>query len=595
MNRKNVQILSFTRRTVILGGIQLTAISALLGRLYYLQFIKSELYKVQAEDNRINVQLSPPERGVILDRKGAKLVDNQPFYRIVIERGIKDDSLFSLERLATILALPADKTKQLRTQLSQLQPSRALTIKEPITRDEMAIIEFHAPSLPGVGIEAGQVRHYPLGEDAAHLLGYVGAPDAAETEADALLKTPGFKVGKAGAEKLLEDRLRGRAGMRQFEVNAHGLLLRELAREPSIKGEAVHLTIDDELQRFSAERLGEESGSIVVMDVNNGDILTMVAMPAYDSNLFSGGISNNYWKELNDNPKNPLMNKSISGQYPPGSTFKMMVGLAGLEAGIIAPDSSVFCPGHFFLGTHMFKCWKQGGHGSVDLVGALAGSCDTFFYSTAQALGIEAIAKMARKFGLGVPPGLGLTGEKSGLIPSPEWKIKNYKDAWRTGDSINAGIGQGYVLSTPLQLAVMTARIANGGIAVSPNLIMHKERLGEFPEIDVSPDNLAIIQKGMEAVCNQPSGTAYAQRINDEDFLMAGKTGTSQVRRIIQQGVDQSRLPWLDRHHALFVGYAPIEAPKYAISVLVEHGGGGASAAAPIARDVLQKVQEIYS
>ena len=369
--------------------------------------------------------------------------------------------------------------------------------------------------------------------------------------------------------------------------------VREVGKTESVPGENVRLTIDSGLQRYASELIKNESAAVVVMEVDTGNVLALASMPAYDPNVFSKGISSDYWAELRADKKAPLMNKAISGQYPPGSTFKMIVGLAALEAKIITPSSTVFCPGHFMLGDHKFNCWKEGGHGTVNYRDAIAQSCDTFFYTIAQKLGIDKYAAMAKRFGLGDTHDLGLTGEKAGIVPDPEWKMKRYKQRWTGGDTINCAIGQGYVLSTPLQLAVMTARMASGR-NVEPRLFVPEgEETPEFEPVRISEELLKINLNAMSAVVNTEHGTAYGKRIAEPRFAMGGKTGTSQVRKILQRGLDQKSLPWEARHHALFVGFAPVDSPKYACCVAVEHGGGGAAAAAPIARDVLLRIQQL--
>jgi penicillin-binding protein 2 len=326
------------------------------------------------------------------------------------------------------------------------------------------------------------------------------------------------------------------------------------------------------------------------MNVHNGDILALASMPGYDPNSFSAGIPTQYWEELKANPKNPLMNKVISGQYPPGSTIKPCMGLAALDAKVINEESRVFCDGHFTLGNHTFACWKAGGHGSVNLQEAIKGSCDVFFYTMANRMGIDKIAVMARKLGLGKVTGLGLPGEKQGIVPDDAWKRKRYAEKWQGGDTISVGIGQGYLITTPIQMAVMTARIANGGYEVNPRLVTPEKEV-EPKHLGIADDYLGAICEGMNAVVNTPGGTAYGSRIQDERFPMAGKTGTAQVRKVIQHGMDQNTLPWEERDHAWFVGFAPVAAPKYVAAVIVEHGGHGASVAAPVVRDLLLKIQ----
>lgn len=589
---------TLTRRAFIFGALNAGVIGALASRLYYLQFIRAADFQTLSENNRIKLQIIPPPRGRLLDRRRVPFVLNQENYQLFIEAGSMPfpEVERTLHVLAGHVAISEKKIKQVLQDLKAWPFSPPVLLRENLTWEELSRVELHLFSLPGVTIDVGQVRHYPFKEKAAHLTGYVGAVSPEDDPDQPLLRLPEFKIGKSGVEKMLEDRLRGTAGVRHMEVNVYGLSVRELARKESVPGEDVPLTVDSRLQEYAADRIGEESASVVVMNVKNGNVLALATMPAYDPNSFSKGIASDYWKALNADPKAPLLNKAIAGQYAPGSTFKMMGALAALEHKAITRSSTVFCPGHFYLGNHQFNCWKEGGHGTVDVVQAIAQSCDTFFYTMAQRLGIEKIAEMARRFGLGVMHNIGLPGEKQSPVPDPEWKMKRFKQKWQAGDTINVGIGQGYILSTPLQLAVMTARIA-GGYSVKPRLVAgvpheSEEALRGVP-LGVDPDHLDIIRAGMNAVTNEPGGTAYGRRITEERFAMAGKTGTSQVIAITQRGVRQESLPWKFRHHALFVGYAPVHNPLYACAVMVEHGGGGSVAAAPIARDVLLKIQQM--
>jgi len=395
--------------------------------------------------------------------------------------------------------------------------------------------------------------------------------------------------------------LRGRAGTRRVEVNARGRVIRELDRADGTAGEDLHLTLDLELQRFCHERLGDESGAAVVIDPRNGDLLSAASTPTFDPNPFILGISHDAFNALRDNDRRPLHNKWASGMYPPGSTFKMVVALAALESGIIGPGKTFYCPGYLQLGKRKFHCWRRGGHGWSDLRKALEQSCDVYFYETARQVGIERIGEMARKLGLGVDLEVPVAALRSGLIPTKAWKRSRHEIDWLVGDTLNAGIGQGYVLATPLQLAVMTARIASG-TAVRPRLV--RARGGrpvsvETPdEIGTSAENFRLVRRGMFEVVNSPRGTARGSRIKDKAFRMAGKTGTSQVRNITKaeraRGVTRNAdLPWGRRDHALFVGFAPFDNPRFAVAVVVEHGGGGSRAAAPIARDILLKARDL--
>lgn len=586
----------FTRRAVIFGGLQAAGLSLLAGRLYYLQFIRNEEYRTLSENNRVKLQLLVPERGRLLDRNGEPFAFNEKNYQLYLDAtGLGRQAAHDLIRRVEQVVTLSDKLRLQAFEELKVNPyASTLLIREHLTWEEVAAIELHQLELPGIYIHIGSVRYYPLADTAAHLIGYVGAVSPEELEASGrqqLLRMPEYRIGKSGVEKLLEERLRGSPGIRQMEVNVHGQAVRELSIRDSTPGEDVRLTLDLKLQAFGANLVKDESAGCAVMDMTNGDMLALISTPAYDPNIFSKGIPTEYWKELHDSNRFPLINKVTQGLYSPGSTFKMLVGLAGLRKEVINPSTRVHCPGHYYLGDHRFNCWKEGGHGSVDLVGAIQQSCDTYFYTVAQRTGIDGIAEMSRLFGLGETKMLGLASEKAGLVPTPEWKQRRFKQKWTTGDTVNVGIGQGYVLSTPLHLAIMTARLATGR-KVLPRLVTDGST-PEFEPMDVPEEHLRIIHQGMEAVTNSPGGTAFGKRITDPRYSMAGKTGTSQVRKILQRGMRQDLLPWEHRHHALFVGYAPIANPRYAVSVLIEHGGGGSSAAAPVARELLLKIQKI--
>ena len=596
MPKENEKQRIFTRRAVIFGGLQLAAFTTLAGRLFQLQFLRENEYSTLSENNRIKLQLIAPERGLILDRMGVPMALNEKNYRLFLDYSALSQASFrtTLSKLQTLVPLPEKKLKTLETARVSAASMPEL-LKDHLTWEEVSLIELHLLELAGVFIDSGQIRHYPFADKAAHLFGYVGTVSEDEVTGDQpLLRLPDFKIGKNGVEKMLEDKLRGGAGIKQLEVNVHGVPVREVSKKESIPGIAAHLTVDSRLQEFAAGLVKDESASVIVMEVDTGNILTLVSMPGFDPDIFSTGITTDYWKTLSTDKKNPLLNKATSGQYPPGSTFKMMVGLAGMEASIITPQSAVYCPGEFFLGDHRFQCWKTTGHGNVRFHEAIEQSCDTFFYTVANRMGIDIYAAMARRFGLGHIHELGIEGEKPGIIPDPDWKMDRYKQRWSGGDTINCAIGQGFVLATPLQLAVMAARLSNGGYAVKPRLIVPRgEERPTFEPIGVKSELLQVTRDAMIAVVNSQSGTAYAHRIAEPRFAFAGKTGTSQVRKLIREGMNQNLLPWEFRHHALFVGFAPADAPKYACCVAIEHGGGGASAAAPVAKEVLLKVQQL--
>ena len=574
MHRDSDRHKQFSRRAAMLAGGQFVLLTALTGRLYYLQVVESEKYKNLADENRINFRLLAPPRGRITDRNGLPIADPE---RRRILRDVKRNRSF----------VP-------------------VTVRENLIWSQVSQIEVNTPDLPGVLIDVGESRYYPYGEDFAHVLGYVAAVSEGEITGDPLLELPGFRVGKVGIEKVHDLALRGTGGNSEVEVNAYGRIIRELSRKDGEPGAEVQLTIDMELQRLAVERIADESAAVVVMDIHNGEVLTLVSTPSFDPNKFNQGLSSAEWSNLVNNPKSPLTNKATRGQYAPGSTFKMIVALAALEHGIVTPETDFWCSGKMKLGNAVFHCWRKHGHGRVDCAEALTQSCDVYFYEVAKRLGITRISEMARRLGLGEPLGIDLPGEKGGLIPSPEWKLGAIGTSWQQGETVILGIGQGYILVTPLQLAVMTARLANGGIAVTPHLtrqVILPENtdapppITQFESLGLIPEHLDIVTNGMVQVVNDPHGTAFRARIKEKEMAMAGKSGTVQVRRISKAerevGVKKNKdLEWKERDHALFVAYAPVDNPRYAISVVVEHGGGGSSVAAPIARDILHEVQK---
>ncbi|MEM7120908.1 MAG: penicillin-binding protein 2 [Pseudomonadota bacterium] len=602
MNRDLDRRKQFTRRAVILAGGQALLLSGLVARLYQLQVIDAEAYEVLAEENRINMRLLPPPRGLILDRFGNGVAVNRQNYRLVLVSEQTESVADTLDRLSAIVELTDRDISRVNRETSRKRDFVPVTVREDLTWSEVARVEVNAPELPGVMIEVGESRLYPYGDLAAHVTGYVGAVSEAELTGDPLLELPGFRTGKNGAERIFEPVLRGSAGTQHVEVNAYGRIIREIARQEGLPGNDLTLTIDIGLQAFAARRLQDEAGAVIVMDVTNGDVLALVSSPSFDPNVFTYGLSGDLWQTLLNDPKTPLINKAVAGQYPPGSTYKMMVALAGLQEGLIDPNQTVWCPGHYTLGNHRFHCWKRGGHGHMNMVDAIKRSCDVYFYETARKLGAERMAEMSNRFGLGEVSGIELPGEREGLIPTPAWKLAVMGESWQGGETLIAGIGQGYVLTTPLQLAVMAARLGNGQHKVVPRLARPAggPSIPEFEPLGVDPFAMDLVREGMNRVVNDPQGgTAYRARIEDEGMTMAGKTGTAQVRRITAAdraaNLSIEEIPWIERDHALFVAYAPVENPRYAIAVVVEHGGGGSRAAAPVARDILREAQRRQS
>ncbi|WP_348770806.1 penicillin-binding protein 2 [Niveispirillum sp. SYP-B3756] len=591
-----------SRRTLVLGGMQVAAVSALVGRLYYLQIVERDRYSMLADDNRISLRLVAPPRGQILDRFGVPLAVNEQNFSVTVVSERAGDVRQILDEVGKLVPLTEADERRIQRDLQRSRAFAPITIKENLSWDQVSAIEVNLPDLPGISIDVGQVRSYPFGEALAHVLGYVGAATDKDLEKsdDPLLTLPGFRIGKGGVEKQFDSALRGAAGTQQLEVNAVGRVIRELSRDNGQPGRETTLTLDAKLQHYVHQRLSAEmSAAAVVIDVRTGGIQALCSCPAFDPNQFAVGIGYDAYQALLKDERTPLINKAIAGQYPPGSTFKMITALAALESGIVNADHRVTCSGHIELGSHRFHCWRRGGHGTLDMVGALMNSCDVYFYDLAQRIGMDRIAAMARKFGLGDKVGLELPGERPGLVPDPAWKRRALKAAWHPGETLIASMGQGYVLATPLQLAVMTARLASGHV-VQPHLAksiegQYREQT-EWPRIDVKPENLAVVLKGMNAVTNIPGGTAYKSRITIPGMEMAGKSGSAQVRRISMaersSGVRKNEdLAWRERDHALFVAFAPVDAPKYACAVFVEHGSSGGGVAGPIARDILLECQ----
>ncbi|MCF8466431.1 MAG: penicillin-binding protein 2 [Sneathiella sp.] len=600
----------FTRRSLMMAGGQAVLMSALAGRLYYLQVIHSDEYTMMADENRMNLQLLTPLRGRIVDRFGAEIASNRQNYRVVLIPEQTKSVEETLDALAQYVDAQEIDRERIFKDTKRKRGFVPIPVVDNLSWEQFARINVNSPSLPGIQMDVGSTRTYPYGDLFAHIVGYVGAVserDLQTLEFDPLLELPEFRIGKSGIEKYYDRTLRGKAGLSRVEANAYGRTIRELNRQEGIPGNDAVLTIDKELQQFSAKRLDGESAAAVVIDIHSGDILAMASVPSFDPNAFANGISSKQWKALVEDEKHPLGNKAIGGQYPPGSTFKMIVALAALEAGVITPDHQVFCAGYTQLGNHRFHCWKRGGHGTLDLVGGITHSCDIYFYDIARKAGVDRIAAMANRFGLGEKLNIDILGERGGLIPTKDWKLAVQGVPWQLGETYNVGIGQGYVLATPLQLAVMTARLANGGKAVRPRLVRSvtgtplegavaplNTVAAETEEIGINPKNLKVVLKGMYEVVNGKRGTARSAKITVEGWEMAGKTGTAQVRRISRKeridGVLKSdEKPWEERDHALFVGFAPFDDPRYAVAVIVEHGGSGSHTAAPIARDLLQE------
>ena len=632
---------TMNRRGLLLSGGSILFTSFLVSRLYQLQVAQNSRYSRLSDRNQYDLRIVPPVRGRLFDIKNRLLAGNAESFLLYLTPLYVDDIEKTLATLAKIVDL-SDELKRDVVVAARKGPSfRDIIIRDDLSQRELARLAVRSALLSGVSFGKSLRRIYPQGSIACHITGYVSPITAREINRNpALRKTPYIGTGKVGVELEQEKKLRGLPGSERIEVNAMGHPIRVLRDVDALSGEDMQLSIDIGVQLQAAEILSRgnlkpvnvgmpevqnalskdadlkahialgddlilrdskdrlvppESGAAVVMDIWSGEIISLVSLPMFDPNLFTGKLLTRDWKRLNTHPRKPLLNRVTSGQYAPGSTFKMVVGLAALEVGVINRNTSFNCSGNMELGNATFHCWRNGGHGVMNIISALEQSCDVFFYEIALKTGIRKIKDMAHRLGLGGVTGIDLPGEKSGIIPSYEWKLANQGSVWTPGETVVSSIGQGYVLATPLQLAVMTARLANGKLAVSPSLVKPmNDEVKSFPPLDIAPEALLIIQEGMERVMNGGLGTARKYDLAKSIGGMAGKTGTVQVKRItkaqrekgIVKNIDR---PWAERDHALFVGYAPVKKPRFAISLVVEHGGSGSSTAAPIARDILIK------
>ncbi|AUX69892.1 penicillin-binding protein 2 [Porphyrobacter sp. HT-58-2] len=573
---------SFERRAVVIGAVQ-GGIGVLLAlRLGYLAIAENEKYRLESESNRVNLTLIPPRRGWILDRNGAPLASNRADFRVDVipERMINPEA--TIEQLGVLLDLKPTRIADIKDKISTSRGFQPVEVASGLRYEQFAALSVRLPDLPGVVPQRGFSRFYPTASSVGHLIGYVGPASAEEYEKDPnpILITPGYKIGKDGLEKQFEKELRGIPGARRVEVTARGRIVRDLETREDVQGAPVRLTIDGPLQDYAARRIGLESGSVVVMDCRTGDLLCMASMPSFDPNSFSDGIGGVEYAMLREDERVPLRNKVLKGLYPPGSTVKPMVSMALMEQGI-DPNETVYCGGGLRVGNRVFGCWNRRGHGAVDMAKAIYQSCDVYFYAMAQRTGMDPIAAMARRCGMGQEFPLPVTSQFYGTVPDPEWKMKKWGREWQAFDTVNATIGQGYMLSSPLQLAVMASRLATGR-HVMPRLTLDTKPKG-FETIDFPAEQVDYVQRAMSDVVNGP-GTAGRARLPIEGVQMAGKTGTAQVVSLsISNGKSG---PWKYRDHGLFIFFAPYDKPRYAGAVVIEHGGGS-GAAYPIARDVM--------
>ena len=586
-----VRRMAFSRRALLLGAGMAGTGALLAGRMAWLAVFEGETYQLRAQANRIQDRLIPPRRGWIVDRQGKPIAMNRPDYRLELRPAEVEDLDTTLVAIRAVLDIDLAEDARIRDDV-RTQPSfMPVVVRQNLSWREFSACNVRLATLPGVTPVQSFSRFYPEADHFAHLVGYVGAPTPEQyrEQKNPLLIYPGFRIGKDGIERFADKQLRGTAGSSRVEMTARGELVRELGTNADTPGDTLRLTIDRDLQDYAARRLGDNSASVIVMDVITGDVLCMVSMPAYDPNIFSRRVPARLWNALQKDDHTPLLNKSAMGLYPPGSTFKMVTTLAALEAGV-DPGDTVGCSGAYRLGNNTWHCHARRGHGGVNMHRALPLSCDTYFYVMGRKVGIDSIATMARRLGLGQEYPLPLPGQAKGIVPDKAWKQRRYGKDWREGETLNGAIGQGYIVTNPLQLAVMTARLASGR-EVMPRLIADGPA-PQFPSLGIPDAHLALVRQGMVDVVNAGYGTARAARSPIGDVLFAGKTGTAQVRRISaaerKRGVIRNEaLPWKQRDHALFVAFAPADAPRYACSVIIEHGIAGGRYAAPIARDVL--------
>ena len=583
----------FSRRLLLLGGLQGGLFLVLGGRLQFLQVARSDVYETLAEANRINISQISAIRGRITDRTGKLLADNDRNLqiRMVPERVGNMD--VTLRDLARLLKLSPSELHEIRRKIRRGPSFKPVVVLEDLSWDEFARLNLNMPYLSGIEPLVGQKRVYPHAKSVAHLVGFVGTKTREDLQR--VEDIVGDYVGRSGVERDFERDLRGTPGVRHVEVNAIGRTVRELQSEAGKKGRDLALSIDLDLQNFTTTRIKGQSGSALVMDIHNGELISMVSAPSFDLNKLSRGIDVEEWEQLIDHERKPLVNKAMQGLYAPGSTFKMLVALAALEDKLIDPEEKITCTGVYKFAREEFHCWTADGHGPVNMIDALERSCDTYFYDLALRVGIDRIEAMARRFGFGEVTGIDLDGEKGGTVPGRDWKRANYDTGWRSGETIITAIGQGYLLATPLQLAVMTAALANGGKLVQPRITKSDETTEPAAELGLKPENMAVVQRGMYRSVNRSDGTAYASSLLVDGARMSGKTGTVQVRRISKDErlngvIPNSKLDWHLRDHSLFVGYVPHNKPRYAVSVVIEHGGGGAQVAAPIARDIMVRL-----
>ena len=611
-----------SRRMFVLTAAKTIVFCGIFGRLVSLQINEATKYKTLSDKNRFREWKLAPQRGIIKDYFNKEIASNEKVYQLHItpENSPNLETLFF--RLKTILNLSDKKIFYLKRKIAKQKPWEPIIVSDNLTWSEFSRINLFLHELPGVEPIVSVARLYP-DQSTAHLVGYVSQVSQKDLQKKQYLKdmSVGISVGKTGLENRLDKDIIGKVGFQRYEVNAFGKRIKQIQVDPGESGKNYKTTVDLEVQKYTSEVLEDKAASVCVMDIYNGDIITMNSSPSYDPNSFVHGIDKKYWNKLISNEKKPLNNKAIAGLYPPGSTIKIIVALSALENGIWNPKKYVNCNGVTELYGEKFHCWKKKGHGPMNMRSAIQRSCDVYFYEVARLLGVDRLSETAKKFGLGKKVLDGFIEERNGVVPSTDWKRKFIGKNWYLGETLHSGIGQGYFQSTPLQLCLMTAQIANGGFEIKPRIIVKesKNNLREYikyknenpndplpidmlvSNFDLNPlfrnqENINFVKDAMFASTNEPGGTSYRSRLKDKKFMFAGKTGSSQVKRFTEAQreaeIKQSELDYKDRDHALYIAFAPYDNPKYSISVVIEHGGSGSSSAAPIAKEVIKKVIE---
>jgi len=577
----------------------LVVFGVLILRLWFLQIVNGSIYRTKSESNRIHLRAIPAFRGIILDRNGEMLVGNRPSYDLyVIPEGVQDQERLS-RSLKRLIGLELQMIERKLDGASRRYPFRPVCLKRDISRNELAVLETHRFNLPGIMIKVKPQRHYIRGNLAAHLLGYLGEINEDQLKSGRYPGSkPGDLIGKTGVEWKWQPFLNGMRGGEQVEVDAAGRKIRSISRKPPISGGNVYLTIDKDLQALAERCLKDKKGAIVALNPNNGEILAMASSPCFDPNLFVGGIDRTTWKGIVSSKGFPLQNRALSGQYPPGSIFKILVALAGLEEGVIDPEEELFCNGTYSLGKHTYRCWQKHGHGMVNLRRALVESCDVYFYKMGKRLGVDKIARYARRLGLGKVTGFPVGQEKEGLIPTSKWKLKRFGVPWQLGETISVSIGQSFVLVTPIQMASMIAAVFNGGFIFKPQVTKRAGKAGDdkgykfkpkmIESVEISKEHLEFVKSALVGVVNDTRGTGWRAKI--KNITVAGKTGTAQVITLEKEEEFDGggELPYKFRDHAWFVAVAPAERPRIALAIIIEHGGHGGRAAAPIGKQMIK-------